>query len=74
MYPFIFWGSYYNEIDSSVEKMSGCTFADTYAEAMSNIEEYYGDDLNDIHLEPLEENNVLVFANPQEGKNIVKNY
>lgn len=72
MYPFIFWGTRIREDNYESEKFSGCTFADTYAEAMTAIEAYYGDELADIHLEALEEDNVIEFSNPKEGKKIVK--
>ena len=39
---------------------------------MTSIENYYGDELVDIHLESLEEDNVIEFSNPKEGKKIVK--
>lgn len=72
MYPFIFWGTRVREDNYEYEKFSGCTFADSYTEAMTTIENYYGDELVDIHLESLEEDNVIEFSNPKEGKKIVK--
>ena len=72
MYPFIFGGTRVREDNYEYEKFSGCTFADSYTEAMTAIENYYGDELVDIHLESLEEDNVIEFSNPKEGKKIVK--
>lgn len=74
MYPYIFWGSAYDEVDDHEREFSGCTFADTYAEAMSNIEDYYGNELISIRLTPLEENSILEFSTKKEGKTIVNNY
>lgn len=74
MYPYIFWGSVYDEIDNNEREFSGCTFADNYAEAMSNIEDYYGEDLISIRLTPLEKSSVLEFITKKEGKDIVNNY
>ena len=65
-------GTRVREDNYELEKFSGCTFADIYAEAMTAIEAYYGDELADIHLEALEEDNVIEFSNPKEGKKIVK--
>lgn len=72
MYPFIFWGTRVREDNYEFEKFSGCTFADSYAEAMTAVEDYYGDELANIRLEALEEGNVIEFSNPKEGKKIVK--
>ena len=31
MYPFLFWTEYYDCIDQKTRKVSGCTFAPSYA-------------------------------------------
>lgn len=72
MYPFVFWGSIFDDVDNEERKFSGCTFADSYTEAMGNIEDYYGKELMSLRLESLEESNVLEFTNPKEGKNIAR--
>lgn len=74
MYPYIFWGSVYDEIDAEEREFSGCTFADSYAEAMDNIEDYYGEDLISIRLTPLEESSILEFTSKKEGKKIVEKF
>lgn len=72
MYPFIYWAQIYETADDEVRKVSGCTFADNFSEAMANIEVYYGDELVSIHIESLEAGNVIEFSNAKEGKAIVK--
>lgn len=72
VYPFIYWGEYFNTLEEEKVEMSGCTFAENYTEAMSNIEEYYGDELISIHLEPLEESSILEFSDIFEAQKILK--
>lgn len=75
IYPFIFWVTIptLND-DGKLEERTGCTFAESYAEAMNNIEEFYGDDLVSVKLEPLEESLILEFHNPKEADEIVANW
>lgn len=72
IYPFIYWINVYNEIDECLEKVSGCTFAENFSNAMKNIENYYGDTINDIKLECLEEGKIIEFSTYEEGEKIVK--
>lgn len=69
IYPFLYWGEYFNTLEEKTKTMSGCTFAENYTEAMGNIEEYYGDELITIHLKPLEESPVLEFSSIFEREN-----
>lgn len=75
IYPFIFWVTIptLND-DGQLEERSGCTFAESFAEAMNNIENFYGEDLVSIKLDQLEENFILEFHNPKEADEIVQNW
>ena len=75
IYPFIYWATVPSyEDDVQFEERSGCTFATSYAEAMKNIEEFYGEGLICLKVEMLEENTVLEFHNPKEADEIVANW
>ena len=75
IYPFIYWATVPSwEDDVQFEERSGCTFAASYAEAMKNIEGFYGEDLISIKMEALEENAVLEFHNPKEADEIVADW
>ena len=71
MYPVIYWCKIYDEYEMKTVNISGCTFAENYTEAMSNIEAYYGDMLCDIKMEMIEESSVLEFKTYEEAKKIV---
>lgn len=71
MYPVIYWCKIYDECEMKTVNISGCTFAENYTEAMSNIEAYYGDMLCDIKMEMIEESSVLEFKTYEEAKKIV---
>ena len=61
MYPFEYEVQVYDEFSEKVNKyetIHGITFADTYTEAMKNIESYYGDTIIDIKLYMNEEQSV----------------
>ena len=74
IYPFIFWATIRAlGDDGQLKKCSGCTFAKSFAEAMNNIENFYGEDLISVRLEPLEKGNLLEFHNPKEADEIVQN-
>lgn len=73
MYPFLFWAEYYDCIDQKTRKVSGCTFAPSYAEAMQKVEASYGDDLETCLLKCLgayEGEEILVFATYEEADKI----
>lgn len=75
VYPFIYWATIPSlEDECQMEERTGCTFAESYAEAMANIEEFYGDKLISIKLDQLEEGNLLEFHNPKEADEIVQNW
>lgn len=75
MYPYIYKATICSEFNDYKEEVkSGCTFGKNFTEAMHNIEEYYGDELVDIHIDVLEEGETLEFFNYEEADNIVKNY
>lgn len=71
MYPVIYWCKIYDECEMKTVDISGCTFAENYTEAMSNIESYYGDMLCDIKMEMIEESSVVEFKTYEEAKKIV---
>lgn len=48
--------------DYKIEKIKGVTFGDSFADAMYNIEEYYGKELLTAKLEMLEEASVYEFT------------
>lgn len=48
----------YNKMECNTEQVYGITFANTYTEAMENIEGYYGDSIIDIRLFMQEESSV----------------
>lgn len=74
-YPYIYWATIPSfDDETQLEERTGCTFAESYAEAMSNIEEFYGDELVSIKVEELEEGNLLEFHNPKEADEIVQNW
>ena len=73
--PYIYWATVPSiEDEYQMEERTGCTFAESYAEAMANIEEFYGDELISIKLDQLEESNLLEFHNPKEADEIVQNW
>ena len=75
IYPFIYWATISSlEDDTQLEERSGCTFAGSYAEAMENIESFYGDELISIKMDQLEENVLIEFHNPKEADEIVQNW
>ena len=75
IYPFIFWATIrVLDDDGQLKKCSGCTFAESYAEAMENIESFYGDELISIKMDQLEENVLIEFHNPKEADEIVQNW
>lgn len=75
IYPFIYWATIPSmEDECQMEERTGCTFAKSYAEAMANIEEFYGDDLISIKLDQLEESPILEFHNPKEADEIVADW
>jgi len=59
MYPYIYECRYWNDIDFVEEFVQGCTFADTWEEAMAHVYSFYGEDLIDVKLTCLEEQSVL---------------
>ena len=71
MYPILFWCDIYDSDESKMERRSGCTFADTYTEAMSNIEDYYGDEVANVKMEMLEECAIMEFVHFDEADAIV---
>lgn len=69
MYPFEYEVQVYDEFSEKVNKyevIHGITFANTYAEAMENIESYYGDTIIDIKLYMNEEQSVYELDPPSE--------
>lgn len=58
MYPVEYSAIVYDEMNYHTEQVYGITFANTYTEAMENIESYYGESIVDIRLFMNEENSV----------------
>ena len=52
--------------DRKAEKRQGVTFADSYSEAVENVEDFYGEDMIDVKLFALEENKVYEFNSTTE--------
>lgn len=59
--PYIYKVTVFNEVSEQVEKVAGVTFASKFSEAVHNLENHYGDTLIDIHIDELEEAEVLEF-------------
>jgi hypothetical protein len=59
--PYIYKVTIYNEVSEAAEKVGGVTFADSFSEAVKHLENHYGDTLIDIHIDELEESEVLEF-------------
>ena len=55
MGPFEYKVTVYDEGKHCNENYKGITFADSYADAMYNIETYYGQDIIDVKIYGLEE-------------------
>lgn len=67
VYPTKYTIKIYDEIDGFTKTVSGVTFSDTYTEAMSNIEDYYGDTIVCIeYMEALEEGLVYEFSETEK--------
>ena len=58
MGPFEYKVTIYDEDKHCTEKYKGITFAENYADAMYNIESYYGQSIIDIKIYGLEQNSV----------------
>ena len=72
MYPFLYKVNYWDELKDNYPKVCGVTFAENYAEAMKNIESYYGDTITEIEsLICLEESRILEI--PQTMYKILQN-
>ena len=72
MYPFLYKVNYWDELKDNYPKVCGVTFAENYAEAMKNIESYYGDTITEIEsLICLEESTILEI--PQTMYKILQN-
>lgn len=59
MYPVLYIAKYWDEDTKKIETEHGITFANSFTEASKYIENYYGNELNSIHIQLLEENNIL---------------
>ncbi len=72
-YPFIFWVEYYNIVNETICRESGCTFAKTYKEAMDEIEKFYGTDLESCLLKckgDYPDVGLITFSNYDEGEKV----
>lgn len=58
MYPVEYSAIIYDDTNYNTEQVYGITFANSYVEAMKNIEEYYGESIVDIRLFMNEESSV----------------
>ena len=66
MYPVEFKVISWNDITEKEETNHGVTFAENWAEAMANVESYFGSDLISVRLFMLEEGNCYIFENSNE--------
>lgn len=55
MFPAKYSALIWNEFNGVTERVTGITFGKNYAEAMENIEAYYGDELIEVTIELQEE-------------------
>lgn len=75
MFPYSYTAVIYDEYDeinhiSQYKRESGMGLAESFSEAVKQLEEYYGDDLISIkHLELFEENNVILLP-----EHVIENY
>ena len=69
MFPVEYVVTLYNTVSKppQIETMKGITIAENYTQAMSNIEDYYGDEIVDVKLYMLEESNVYEFGMMEES-------
>lgn len=65
MFPAEYEVRVWNNIEGKMEKRHGVTLAKSYVKAMSNIEEYYSDDLDEVKITLLDECSVYEFENTQ---------
>ena len=55
MFPAKYSALFWNECDKVTERVKGITFCESYADAMKNIETYYGRELIAVTIELQEE-------------------
>lgn len=55
MFPAKYSALIWNECNETTEHVTGITFGENYADAMKNIEAYYGDELIEVTIELQEE-------------------
>lgn len=72
IYPFIYSCRVWNDIDQMDEMRQGCTFANTWNEAMKNVESYYGDDLINCELTMLEDSPILELSEDAAKESLTK--
>lgn len=63
IYPAEYEVEIYNEFKGEMEICHGITIAESYADAMDKIENYYGEELNKVTILLLEEATVYEFEN-----------
>lgn len=61
MYPVEYEAMVWNEDEDKSEILHGITFGESYTNAMSNIEKYYGDEIISIKMFMNEENFIYEF-------------
>lgn len=66
MYPVEYEAMIWNDVEGKRETVHGITFGESYTDAMSNIEKYYGDEIIDIKMFMNEENTIYEFERSQE--------
>lgn len=66
MYPVEYEVMVWNDDEGKSEILHGITFGESYTDAMSNIEKYYGNEIIDIRLFMNEENTIYEFERSQE--------
>lgn len=65
MYPAEYEVRYWNDVDEKMCTVHGVTMTESFTEAMQNIEDYYGDELDFVSIILLEEASVYEFESTQ---------
>lgn len=61
MYPAKYKAEVYDSINGTMEDVEGVTIAESFTDAMRKIEDYYGNDLNEVTITLLEAAEIYEF-------------
>lgn len=74
MYPFTYKVRYYGESNSyEVHRAQGITFGQTFVEAMEHVEAYYGDEMIDCILTPIDDEQSIIELSAREVDELERN-